>query len=175
MALASSTKSPSVRNGVIITILTATLFLSIALYAIPQYRWWSGKTASKQIVQSSMTSIDHIQSSDQSPLIEGEPYHDPDPFCNISSDSTVKYPNRFPPDLTVEQIIAKRSEPIENIPMCPGSDAVNYDQYKDLIAKLPPNYVQYSNRCQINAIGRGKRQFGGLPVYYYFITSLRCV
>ncbi len=88
------------------------------------------------------------------------PYHDPPSFCNLPIDhfknnSNIKYNNHI-------SIIATRTEPIENIPMCPNADKQNYNQYKDILSKLPNNLIAYTNRCQINAIGRGKRQFGGL-------------
>lgn len=159
----ASTPSPSVRTGVSITLLSAIFFLIIALFGIPQY--FSGSsTASNQIVQSSVTLTGSRHSDDHSaPRNDGEPYHDPEPFCNSTRDSGMQFRNHFPVDLSVEEIIIKRSQPARDIPMCPGSDAANYDQHRDLIAKLPPNYVRYTNRCQIKTVGRNRRQFGGLP------------
>lgn len=112
---------------------------------------------------------------------QSEPYHDPKSKCNLPIDLNhdspeVVYTNKFPSDVTIEQIIAKRSEPIENIPMCPNSDRTNYDQFKEIISKMPNNLLAYTNRCQINAIGRGKRQFGGLlsgdPLFPYLSTQI---
>ena len=96
-----------------------------------------------------------------------EPYHDPRSRCHLPIDLNhtnpkIQYTNQFPSEWTIEQIIAKRSEPVENIPMCPNADKTNFDQYQNVLANLPNNLLAYANRCQINAVGRGKRQFGGL-------------
>ena len=96
-----------------------------------------------------------------------EPYHDPRSRCHLPIDLNhtnpkIQYTNQFPSEWTIEQIIAKRSEPVENIPMCPNADKANFDQYQNVVQKLPHNLLAYVNRCQINAVGRGKRQFGGL-------------
>ena len=98
---------------------------------------------------------------------DGEPYHDPQSRCDLPVDrfknhSEVQYYNEFPEDMTIEQVIAKRIEPVENIPMCQGADGKNFNQYQDILNKLPTNYIAYAGRCQINSIGRGRRQFGGL-------------
>ena len=59
--------------------------------------------------------------------------------------------------------IAKRTEPSENIPICPSANKDNFDQYQHVIDNLPSNLLQYVNRCQINAIGREKSdEFGGI-------------
>ena len=77
-------------------------------------------------------------------------------------DSNAIYINNFPSNVTIEEIIKKRNEPIENIPICPNANKTNFNQYKDILSKLPSNYIYYTNRCQINAINRYNRQFGGL-------------
>eukprot|EP01083_Nonionella_stella_P246255 855189_1 len=82
-----------------------------------------------------------------------EPYHDPPPFCDLShNDTNIVYYNSFPDNLTMEQLIAKRSEPVDNIPMCPNADVENYNEYLDILSQLPPNLIAYTNRCQINAM-----------------------
>eukprot|EP00484_Ammonia_sp_Unknown_P023086 CAMPEP_0197040368 /NCGR_PEP_ID=MMETSP1384-20130603/17088_1 /TAXON_ID=29189 /ORGANISM="Ammonia sp." /LENGTH=538 /DNA_ID=CAMNT_0042471111 /DNA_START=21 /DNA_END=1637 /DNA_ORIENTATION=- len=98
-----------------------------------------------------------------------EAYYDPESRCDLPIDHDphkrnprIVYTNKFPDDVSIEEIMAKRVEPVENIPMCPNADRANFEQHKQLLSKLPTNMVAYANRCQINAIGRGGRQFGGL-------------
>jgi len=171
--LKSKSSSPPVRKIVAITFIIAITFLFIAISDLPQFLTGSN-TASNQIMQSPTSSIDDAPPSNSKDArsLQGEPYHDPDPFCDLNPDSEIRSHNRFPSHLTVGEIIAKRSEPAEDIPMCPGSDAENYNQHRDLIAKLPPNYVRYTNRCQINAVGRRGHQFGGLPSGDPILTNL---
>ena len=56
----------------------------------------------------------------------------------------------------------KRTQNIRDIPMCPQGSSTNFNEFEDILSKLPTNYLQYANRCQINAINRANRQFGGL-------------
>ena len=108
-----------------------------------------------------------------------EEYLHPPPYCETITDKFQNesiYINNFPSDVTIEEIIAKRTEPIENIPMCPSGNKTNHDQYKHILDKLPKNYIAYANRCQINAINRHSRQFGGLlsgdPLKPYHSTQI---
>eukprot|EP01083_Nonionella_stella_P242649 846222_1 len=82
-----------------------------------------------------------------------------DAYSNISD---VSYYNEFPSKINIEQLIHKRTEPLSNIRMCATSNATSYNQHHSILSKLPHNLVRYTNRCQINAINRGQRQFGGL-------------
>ncbi len=84
------------------------------------------------------------------------------PFDAFNASSNVTYLNDFPANISIAELMKRRTEDIGNIPMCPNGDGASFNMHSGILSKLPPNYIQYANRCQINAISRGTRQFGGL-------------
>lgn len=92
----------------------------------------------------------------------------PESFCShipldaLNGTSNVTYFNNFPSNISIAELMRRRTEDVGDISMCPNGDGVNFNMHSGVLSKLPPNHIQYANRCQINAISRGTRQFGGL-------------
>eukprot|EP01084_Bolivina_argentea_P103754 185828_1 len=143
----------SILNCLIFLFLSICLIISIYLLS---YAFETNLFDTLLHTKSLLTSANSLFSN-----IKQMPYCKTIPY-NAYNNTNITYYNNFPTNITIEDIIKKRTEPIENIPMCSTANKTNYNQYKQILSKLPTNLIAYTNRCQINAINRGKRQFGGL-------------
>ncbi len=100
-------------------------------------------------------------------IIKDEQETNPEPFCDLPIDyydkevDQTKYynSNKF----TMEEIEELKKRRLKQVPMCPppNGNLSSFNEYKDLLSKLPPNLVSFTNKCMIKPIRRKRREMGG--------------